>query len=209
MTAGRSPPGTSNAPGDLLTGKSSEKLRLNPRKSWYNNIEVIAANGDLEATFVLKRPQPALVALLASGYGPVYPCHVSPRDMRSNPIGTGPFKFVEFKPNERITVAHNPDYWKPGRPYLDGIEYQIIKNVSTGVLAFVAGKVDMTSPYFLQVPVVNDVKNQAPKAICQLVPVNVNRNVMMNRETPPFNDPDLRRAVALSLDRQAFIDTLK
>ena len=45
-------------------------------------------------------------------------------------------------------------------------------------------------------------KNQAPEAICQLVPVNVNRNVMMNRETPPFNDPDLRRAVALSLDRQ-------
>ena len=76
------------------------------------------------------------------------------------------------------------------------------------MLAFVAGKVDMTSPYFLQVPVVSDVKNQAPEAICQLVPVNVNRNVMMNRETPPFNDPDLRRAVALSLDRQAFIDTL-
>jgi len=52
------------------------------------------------------------------------------------------------------------------------------------------------------------VKNQAPEAICNLVPVNVNRNVMMNREAPPFNDPDLRRAVALSLDRKAFVDTL-
>ena len=80
--------------------------------------------------------------------------------------------------------------------------------MSTGVLAFVAGKVDMTSPYFLQVPVVSDVKNQAPEAICNLFPVNVNRNVMMNLDMPPFNDPDLRRAIALSLDRKAFVDTL-
>ena len=46
--------------------------------------------------------------------------------MRQHPIGTGPFKFVEFKPNEVIKVTRNPDYWKPGRPYLDGIEYTII-----------------------------------------------------------------------------------
>ena len=193
---------------DLLTGKSSEKLRINPRKAWYRNLEEVVANGDFEVTFRLKRPQPAFIALLASGFSPVYPCHVSPRDMRSHPIGTGPFKFVEFKPNESIKVTKNLDYWKKGQPYLDGIEYQIIKNVSTGVLAFVAGKVDMTSPYFLQVPVVNDVKNQSPEAICELVPVNVNRNVMMNREAPPFNNPDLRRAMALSLDRKAFVDTL-
>jgi peptide/nickel transport system substrate-binding protein len=128
--------------------------------------------------------------------------------MRSHPIGTGPFKFVEFKPNESIKVTRNPDYWKKGQPYLDGIEYQIIKNVSTGVLAFVAGKVDMTSPYYLQVPVLKDVKDQAPEATCELVPVNVNRNVIMNRESPPFNNPDLRRAMALSLDRKAFVDTL-
>src|SRR5713101_6706776 len=193
---------------DMLSGKSSEKLRVNPRKPWYRNLEEVTINGDYEVTFHLKRPQPAFIALLASGFSPVYPCHVSPRDMRSHPIGTGPFKFVEFKPNESIKITRNPDYWKRGRPYLDGIEYHIIKNVSTGVLAFVAGKVDMTSPYYLQVPVLNDVKNQLPEAICQLVPVNVNRNVLINRDTPPFSDPDLRRAIALSLDRKAFVDTL-
>src|ERR1700756_4427725 len=165
---------------DLLTGKTSEKLRINPRKAWYRNLEEVTTNGDFEVTFHLKRPQPAFIALLASGFSPVYPCHVSPREMRSHPIGTGPFKFVEFKPNESIKVARNLDYWKKGRPYLDGIEFQIIKNVSTGVLAFVSGKVDMTSPYFLQVPVVNDIKSQSPEAICELVPINVNRNVMMN-----------------------------
>ncbi len=164
---------------DLLTGKSSEKLRINPRKAWYRNLEEVTPNGDYEVTFRLKRPQPSFIALLASGFSPIYPCHVPPRDMRAHPIGTGPFKFVEFKPNESIKVIRNPDYWKKGRPYLDGIEYTIIRNVSTGVLAFVAGKVDMTSPYFLQVPMLKDVKSQAPEAICELVPSNVNRNVMM------------------------------
>ena len=85
---------------DLLQGKTSEKLRINPRKAWYRNLEEVTTNGEYEATFILKRPQPAFIALLAPGFSPVYPCHVSPRDMRQHPIGTGPFKFVEFKPNK-------------------------------------------------------------------------------------------------------------
>jgi peptide/nickel transport system substrate-binding protein len=131
---------------DLLLGKSQEKLRTNPRKAWYQNLEEVASEGDLTATFRLKRPQPALLALLASGYSPVYPCHVSPREMRQHPIGTGPFKFIEFKPNEYIKLARNPDYWKKGRPYLDSIEYTIIPNRSTAILSFIAGKFDMTFP---------------------------------------------------------------
>jgi peptide/nickel transport system substrate-binding protein len=109
---------------DLLAGVE-EKLRINPA-TWYRNLEEVTPNGDYEVTFRLKRPQPSFIALLASGFSPVYPCHVPPRDMRLKPIGTGPFKFVEFKPNELIRVAKNPDYWKPGRPFLDGIEWPII-----------------------------------------------------------------------------------
>ena len=131
---------------DLLLEKSHDKLRVNPRKSWYRNLERVSATGDYEVTFHLKRPQPAFLTLLASGFSPVYPCHVPARDMRSHPIGTGPFKFVEFKPNEYIKVARNPAYWKPRRPYLDGIEYTIIRDLSTAVLTFVAGKFDMTFP---------------------------------------------------------------
>jgi len=193
---------------EMLQGKTPDKLRLNPRKAWYRNLDEVVTNGDYEVTFKLKRPQPAFVALLASGWSPVYPCHVSAAQMRQHPIGTGPFKFVEFKPNEHITVTRNPDYWKPDRPYLDGIEYQIIKNVATGILSFVSGKVDMTSWYFLQVPMLADVKNQDPQAICELVPSNVLRSVIINQDAPPFGNPNLRRAIALTLDRQAFIDTL-
>ena len=193
---------------DMLAGKSSEKFRLNPRKAWYRNLEEVTTNGDYEVSFRLKRPQPSFIALLASGFSPVYPCHVSPRDMRSKPIGTGPFKFVEFKPNEVIKVSRNADYWKKGHPYLDGIEYAIFKNPSTGVMAFAAGKVDFTSPFFLQIPVLKDLKSQASDAICELTPSNVNRNAMFNRGAPPFNNPELLRAAALSVDRKAFIDIL-
>jgi peptide/nickel transport system substrate-binding protein len=193
---------------DLLTGKSVEKLRINPRKSWYSNIESVTANGDYEVVFRLKRPQPALLALLATGWAPIYPCHVSPAEMRRNPIGTGPFKFVEFKPNEVIRVTRNPDYWKKGRPYLDGIEWTIIRDVSTRNLAFIAGKVDLYSPHGVTIPILKDMKNQSPQAICEVAPTNVNRTLIINREKPPFDNADLRRAMSLALDRKAFIDII-
>jgi peptide/nickel transport system substrate-binding protein len=122
---------------------------------------------------------------------PIYPCHVSPRDMRQHPIGTGPFKFVEFKPNQSIKLVHNPDYWKPGRPYLDGIEYTIIPNRSTAILSFIAGKFDLTFPYEVTVPLLKDVRTQAPQAVCDLVSANASTNLLVNREAPPFDNPDL------------------
>ncbi len=194
---------------DLLLEKASDKLRFNPRKSLYKNLDRVTASGDYEVTFHLKRPQPAFLNLIAVGFAAIYPCHVPPAQMRQHPIGTGPFKFVEFKPNESIKVAKNPDYWKPGLPYLDGIQYTIIKNPATAVLAFVSGNVDMTFPFILTVPLLMDVKSQAPKAICEMTPQGgVNRHLLVNRDTPPFDNPDLRRAMALTLDRKAFIDIL-
>src|SRR6516165_406909 len=193
---------------DMLTDKSSEKLRINPRKAWYRNLEEVTTNGDYEVTFHLKRPQPALIVLLASGFSAVYPCHVAAREMRSHPIGTGPYKFVEFRPNEAIKVTKNPDYWKADRPYLDGIEYTVIRNLSTAVLAFIAGKFDMTWPYTVRVQLLKDIRSQAPEAICELAPNNVSSNLIVNRDAPPFRNPELRRAMALSLDRKAFIDIL-
>ena len=193
---------------DLLLGTTSDKLRVNPRKSWYRNLEQVTTKGDYEVTFHLKRPQPAMLALLASGWSPVYPCHVPTRDMRNNPIGTGPFKFAEFKPNEVIRTVRNPDYWKPGRPYLDGIDWEIMKDNTTRNLAFIAGKSDIASPYGMTVPLLNDVVAQAPQAICELTSTNVSRNLILNRDKPPFDNAELRRAVALTLDRKAFIDII-
>src|ERR1051326_8456317 len=193
---------------DLLQGKSADKLRLNPRKGWWHNVDNISADSDLQATFHLKRPQPALLTLLASGYSPIYPCHVSPAQMRQHPIGTGPFNFVEYKPKEYIKVAKNPDYWKPGRPYLDGIEYDIVPNRSTAILGFAAKQFDMTWPFYITVPLLRDVKSQAPNAICELRTNNGTSNLLINRDKPPFDNADLRKAFALSIDRKAFVDIL-
>ncbi len=169
---------------DLLQGKAAEKLRINPRKSWFENVSEVSTNGDYEVTLHLKRPQPSMLSMLATGWTPIYPCHVTPAQMRQHPIGTGPFKFVDFKPNQSITLARNPDYWKPGRPYLDGIEYRIIKDVSTRLLSFIAGKEDV---YFgVTMPQLKDVKTQLPQAICDMFIPNVSRNLLVNRKPAAF-----------------------
>jgi peptide/nickel transport system substrate-binding protein len=193
---------------DMLMGKSPQKFRKNPRKSWYDEVNDVTTSGDFEVAFNLKRPQPALLALLASGYTPIYPCHVSPAEMRTHPIGTGPFEFVEFKANESIKLTRNPDYWKKGLPHLDGIEFTIIPNRSTAILAFVAGKFDMTFPTEVTIPLLKDVKAQAPNAVCVVAPTNVSTNIIVNSTSPPFDNPDIRRAMALALDRKAFISIL-
>jgi len=193
---------------DMVMDKSSAKFRKNPRKAWYENVSEVTTNGDFEATFSLKRPQPALLALLASGYTPVYPCHVSPADMRAHPIGTGPFKFVEFKMNESIKLTRNTDYWKKGRPYLDGIEFTIIPNRSTAILAFIAGKFDMTFPLEVTIPLLKDLRGQAPQAVCKVESTNISLNLIVNRDLPPFDNPEIRKAMAMALDRKAFIDIL-
>ncbi len=193
---------------DMLLGKSQDKLRLNPRKAWYRNLDDVVTEGNDTVTFVMKRPQPAFTMMLASAYGPVYPCHVPAAEMRNKPIGTGPFKFVEYKRNEYIKFARNPDYWKKGLPYLDAVEWTIIPNRSTQTLAFIAGQFDMTFPFEQTVQTMKDVQSQAPSAICELDPTMVAFNFMVNRDNPPFNDPDLRLAMMLTMDRKAFIDII-
>jgi peptide/nickel transport system substrate-binding protein len=191
-----------------LTGKDPDDFRKNPRAIWWHNLKEVTVNGDHEATFVLNRPQPSFLALFASGYTPVYPCHVSTKDMRTNPVGTGPFKFVELKRGESIKFMRNPDYWKKGKPYLDGIEWKVIENRSTRILAFVAGEFDMTFTTDVTIPLLKDMTTQAPKAICDLVPTYVSINLIINPASAPFNDPKIRKAFALSLDRKSFVDIL-
>jgi peptide/nickel transport system substrate-binding protein len=191
---------------DLLLG--TDKLRRNPHGAWWSNVEKVTADSAFDVTFQLKSPQPALLALLASGYTPIYPCHVPVADMRRKPIGTGPFKLVEMKMNESIKLAKNTDYWKPGRPYLDGIEYSIIPDRSTRMLSFVAGKFDMTFPTDVSVPLLKNIRRDAPNAKCTMRETGVSTNLIVNREVPPFDDARIRRAMALTLDRRAFIDIL-
>jgi peptide/nickel transport system substrate-binding protein len=128
--------------------------------------------------------------------------------MRTHPIGTGPFKFAEFKPNEYIRGVRNPDYWKPGRPYVDGVEWTIIPNRSTQTLAFIAGKFAMSFPYEVTLQAIRDIQNQAPDTLCELTQTPVAMNLLLTRDAPPFDDPDIRRAMQLTIDHKSFIDTI-
>ena len=193
---------------DQVAELEGKKLRKSPRDAWYSNLAKVTTDGPLGVTFHLKRPQPAFIALLAAGWSPVYPCHVPQNVMRTAPIGTGPFKLVEFKPNDGIKFVRNPDYWKKGLPYLDGIEWKIIPNRSTRMLAFVSGEFDMTHPTDVSVPLLRDIKAGAPHAQCTMRGSNVSTNLIINRDAPPFDNLDVRRALALALDRKAFVDIM-
>ena len=189
---------------DLQLDKAKDKVHFNPRKSNFKNLASVTADNDYQVTFHLKRRQPAFPTLLANGFAPITPCHQTPDQMRQHPIGTGPFKFVEFKPNEYIKLTRNPDYWKPGLPYLDGIDFTIVRDPATAVLAFIAGKFDVAGG--LSPPMVKDITGQLPDSICEEAPGTINRHLIINRDKPPFDNPELRRAMSLSIDRQAFID---
>jgi peptide/nickel transport system substrate-binding protein len=79
---------------------------------------------------------------------------------------------------------------------------------ATAILGFISGKFDMTFPYQVTIPLLKDVQSQMPQAICELTPNNVRSALLVNHEAPPFDNPHLRRAMALTLDRKGFIDIL-
>ena len=189
----------------MLIGKTeTQDFKRNPRKVWYTKLQDVSINGDYEATFELSEPQPSLPVLLASAFSPVYPCHVPQQVMRTKPVGTGPFKFVEFKRGESVRLVRNPDYWKKDRPYLDEITFRMIDSRATRMLAFATGDYDITFPSDVSVPLMKDIKARAPNAICEMTATGTQINLMVNRVNPPFDNPDIRKAMSLALDRKPF-----
>jgi peptide/nickel transport system substrate-binding protein len=122
------------------------KLRINPRRDWYANVASIEVPDPHTVIFHLKRAQPSLLMMLASGYSPVYPAHVAPAEFRTRCVGTGPFKLKEWRKGEFIEYVRNPDYWAQGRPYLDGLRYVIVAERGTRTAALQAGRLDVSFP---------------------------------------------------------------
>ena len=193
---------------NLLTDRAREKLRRNPRAAWWGNINYVHSTSDYDLTIHLNRPQPSLLMLLASGLTPIYPCHIPPAQMRTKPIGTGPFKVDAFNQHERIRLTRNRDYWKPGRPYLDGIEFTVVPSLSTALLSFAANRFDLTFPWEVAMSDLADVRRRSPNAVCEVVSMNNSTNLVVNHRMAPFDDPKMRRALSLALDRKAFVDAL-
>jgi len=121
--------------------------------------------------------------------------------MRTKPVGTGPFKFVEFKRGESMHLVRNPDYFKKDRPYLDEITVRTIDNRATRMLAFSTGDYDITFPSDVSVPLLKDIKARSPNAICEMTGTGTQINLMVIASTrrstmPIFEKPCRWRSIA-------------
>jgi len=185
------------------------KLRLSARKDWYANVEAIEAADAHTVVFRLKRPQPSLLLMLASGYSPVYPAHVPVNELRQRCVGTGPFKQKEYARGQSIELERNPDYFVPGRPYLDGIRYLIIGERGTRLAALQAGRVEAFVPLEMTKAMADAAKKTAPSLVISDVGQNGSDNVILNHKRPPFDNLQVRRAISLAMDRSAYVQGVR
>jgi peptide/nickel transport system substrate-binding protein len=181
------------------------KLRINPRKDWYANVEAVETPDAYTAVFRLKRPQPSFLLMLASGYTPVYAAHVPPASYRTGCIGTGPFKVKEWRKGEFVEYVKNPDYFVKGRPYLDGLKYFVIVERGTRQAALQAGKLDVSFPGETTKTAAEQLKKAVPQLVVTPFSQNVSDNIIMNVKKPPFDNLKVRLAVSHGIDRRALI----
>ncbi len=186
---------------------AAAKLRINPRKDWYANVEAIETPDPHTVVFRLKRPQPSLLVMLASGYSPVYPAHVPPAELRSRCIGTGPFKLKEWRRGEFVEYVRNADYFLPGRPYLDGITYYVIPERGTRYAAIQAGRADMAFPEGPKT-IAEQLKAAVPQMVVTPVAANVNDSLLLNTTRPPFDNQTVRQALSIGIDRRAYVQAV-
>jgi len=193
---------------DLVRGVGTAKLRLNPRKTWMWNVKDVVTNGDYEVTVVLGQPQSSLLAMLATHLLPIVPAHVDPADVRLRPMGTGPFRVKEIVPDQSVLLEKNPDYWLKGRPYLDGIRFIIIKSRPARMAALTVGQVDFSFPNDMTANTRDQIKTAVPGIRIQEQANNGTDNLLINTKRPPFDNPKVRQALNLALDRTAFITSM-
>src|SRR5213594_2585849 len=182
------------------------KLRINPRRDWYANLEAVEAVDPQTVAFRLKRPQPSLLLMLASGYTPIYAAHVPPASYRTGCVGTGPFKLKEWRKGEFVEYVKNPDYFVKGRPYLDGLKYIVIVERGTRTAALQAGQIDAACPGETSKTTMDQLKRAVPQMVFHTVAQSVTDNIIMNNKKPPFDNAKVRLALSRAIDRRALID---
>src|SRR5205085_2805531 len=185
------------------------KLRINPRKDWYANVQTIETPDANTVVFHLKRPQPSILMMLASGYSPIYAAHVPAANYRTGCVGTGPFKLKEWRKGEFVELVKNPEYFIKGRPYLDTLRYIVIAERGTRTAALQAGKVDVSFPGETTKTTAEQLKKAVPKLVVTPYSQNVNDNIIMNVKKPPFDNMKVRLAVSHTIDRRALVQAVQ
>nr|WP_319514942.1 ABC transporter substrate-binding protein [uncultured Cohaesibacter sp.] len=189
---------------------ASYKAILNPdtaspgRKN-IGPIEDVVAKDDLTVVFKLTGPyadMPVATAYMTAKIVPATIIESGLDKLSSQAVGTGPFKLVSFEPDRQVVVERNPDYYDPERPYLDKVVLNVYPDATAGSSALIAGEIDLISTLdpteYMRLDGNDgiDVQRVASGQFC---------NVNMRCDEKPFDDPRVRQALALSVDRDAMI----
>lgn len=123
--------------------------------------------------------------------------------LATNPIGTGPFKFVEYLPGDRVVLAKNPDYYLSDEPKLDKVVLRIVPDYTALSVALKSGDLDLV--WDLPPEQIDAIRGNADVAI-QEVPTGTWWSITLDNSTPPFNDVRVRQAFAKLVDKTQFTD---
>lgn len=187
---------------DRLLG---EEGRKGPQQSNYNTIDRVEVVDDNTVDFIMKQPDPVLLTKLA-GYGAmiVPPKYIQEKGedyFNTHPVGTGPFKFVEYSPKVSLTLEAFPEHWG-GAPKLDKVVTRFISEANTQVAELQAGRIDVATliPFGLA-PTVE--KSQNLQLISITGPTVV--SLRLNTKNGITKDENVRKALIMGIDRDAII----
>ena len=182
----------------------------------FKEVTSIDTPDELTAVFNLERPAPYMIRALSAYESPIVPKHllegtdVREADLANNPVGTGPFKFVEWKKGQYIRLDKNEDYWKEGYPLLDRIVARVIPDASTRTAAMENGEVHYGA--FGAIPNVDVVRLRDSEDIGVTTDgyrmINSMALIEFDTTEPPFDDAAIRKAISLVVDRQFLIDNI-
>ena len=164
---------------------------------------------DLTVMYVLEQPSAALPSLLRGPIGwPFSPTAAAElgEDFGSQPVGTGPFKFVSWQRDSRFVAERNDDYWQEGLPYLDEVVFRPIPDEDTRAAALAAGDIEAAHSVRLSSFLAN--VQEIPGIEIYLGPGNSGSGAIFNTAVPPVDDPRIRRSLSYALDQEELISVI-
>jgi len=190
---------------DRLLGPEGAK---GPQQGNYTSIDHAQIVDPYTVNLVMKTEDPVIITKLA-GYGAmiVPPKYIQQHDSAyfgSHPVGTGPFKFVEYNKDDHLTLAANQNYWN-GAPRLAAVTYRFVPEVSTRVAELQAGRADIAQG--VPVSQATVVKND-PNLVLLPVGSPTVIEVRFDPSKPPADDIRFRKAVIAAIDVQTIIQTI-
>ncbi len=171
-----------------------------PNRAFYAAIDDVEADGN-RVQFRLKYPNAPFLALLALGDSVVVPAHRT--DLATHPVGTGPFRFGEWRPADRLILVRNGDYYLPDRPKVDRVVFRFLPDPAAQLAALRAGDVDLVAEV---TPEVGASLRNDPRFTVVSGPSNLVQVLAINNARPPLDQLVVRQAIAHAIDRGAIID---